>query len=124
MGGGKSRQVEQPGRIGTKAQEASPLISVVLLDLNNSAFQQQWFSLPPPEALAILATLRKIRQLEWDQVYRDKGLRWEVIQSRTGPGGQRIYSLRVTQKARAVAYRDGNVMRFLTLHADHDSAYE
>ena len=97
---------------------------MVLVDLNNSAFQQQWFTLPPPEALAVLATLRKIRQLEWEQVYRDKGLRWEAIQSRTGPRGERIYSLRVTQKARAVAYRDGNVMRFLTLHADHDSAYE
>jgi hypothetical protein len=94
------------------------------LDLNNSAFQQQWFSLPPPEALAVLATLRKIQQLEWDQLYRDKGLRWEAIQSRTGPGGQRIQSIRITQKARAVAYRDGNVMRFLTLQADHDSAYE
>lgn len=96
----------------------------IALDLNNPIFQDNWFALERQEALAVLATLRKIRHLEWDQLYRDKGLRWEAILSRTGPNGQRLYSLRITQRARAVAYREGNTLRLLALHADHDSAYD
>jgi hypothetical protein len=96
----------------------------VRLDLNNPVFQKVWFALGREEALAVLASLRKIHQLEWGQLHRDRGLRWEAILSRLGPGGQRIYSLRVTQRIQAVAYRDGNFLRFLSLHPDHDSAYE
>jgi hypothetical protein len=95
----------------------------ILLDLNNPVFQEDWLSLERQEAVAVLAALRKIKQLEWEQLYRDKGLRWEAILSRQGPGGARIYSLRVTQQVRAVAYRDGEFLRFLSIHADHDSAY-
>ena len=95
----------------------------ILLDLNNAFFQEDWLSLEREEGLAVLAALRKIKQLEWEQLYRDKGLRWEAILSRNGPGGGRIYSLRITQQARAVAYRDGEFLRFLSIHPDHDSAY-
>jgi hypothetical protein len=95
----------------------------IVLDLNNPLFQDDWFALDRQEALAVVATLRKIRQLDWDQLYRDKGLRWEAILSRRGPNGQRLYSLRITKRARAVAYRDGNALRLLALHADHDSTY-
>ena len=95
----------------------------VLLDLNNPVFQADWFSLGRAEALAVLAAFRKIRLLDWEQLYRDPGLRWEAILSRSGPGGQRIYSLRITQRVRAVAYRDGQFLRLLSLHSDHDSTY-
>jgi len=96
----------------------------VLLDLNNPVFQETWFALERENALAVLAALRKIRQLDWDQLYRDKGLHWEAVLSRLGPAGIRLYTLRVTQRMRAVAYRDGDFLRFLSLHPDHDSAYE
>ncbi len=96
----------------------------IVLDLNNPVFQQDWFALEREEALAVLATMRKIRQMDWEQLYRDRGLRWEAILSRTGPAGQRIYSLRVTRRVRAVAYRERDFLRFLSLHADHNSAYE
>ncbi|HLX43888.1 MAG TPA: hypothetical protein VKR43_10660 [Bryobacteraceae bacterium] len=95
----------------------------VVLDLNNPEFQKNWFALEREEQLAVLATLGKIQQMEWDQLYRDRGLHWEAIQSRSGPNDRRIYSLRVTRRSRAVAYRDGDVLRFLTVHADHDAAY-
>ena len=95
----------------------------IVLDLHNPVFQQEWFALEQQEALTVLATLRKIRQMEWEQLYRDKGLRCEAIFSRTGPNGQRIYRLRITQRARAVAYRDGNALRLLALHAGQDSTY-
>ena len=95
----------------------------VLLDLNNPVFQQTWFALERDEALAVLATLRKIQQLNWDQFYGDRGLRWEAILSKAGPAGRRIYSVRITRSMRAVAYREGEFLRLLSLHADHDSAY-
>ena len=96
----------------------------VLLDPNNPVFQEAWFALEREDALAVLATLKKLRQLDWDQLYRERGLRWEAILSRSGPAGRRLYSLRVTRRVRAVAYRDGDFLRLLSLHADHDSAYE
>jgi len=61
--------------------------------------------------------------MTWPQVYADSGLKWEAIHSRQGSGGQRLYSLRVSQAFRAVAYRDGDWLRMLSLHPDHDSAY-
>jgi len=99
------------------------MIARVLLDLNNPVFQQEWLALEREEAISVLATLRKIRLLDWEQLYRDKGLHWEVINSRSGPAGKRIYSLRITRSMRAVAYREGDFLRLLSLHADHDSAY-
>lgn len=95
----------------------------VLLDLNNPVFQQDWFALEREEAMSVLATLRKLRQLDWEELYRDKGLHWEAILSRAGPPGKRLYSLRVTRSMRAVAYREDDFLRFLSLHPDHDSAY-
>jgi hypothetical protein len=95
----------------------------VLLDLNNPVFQDDWFSLGRSDALAVLTTFKKLRQLDREQLYRDSGLRWEAILSRVGPGNQRIYSLRITQRVRAVAYRDGQFLRLLSLHSAHDSAY-
>ncbi len=97
-------------------------MALVLLDLNNPVFEHDWFALDREEARAVLATLRKISQIHWAQLCRDQGLHWEAILSRTGPGGQRIYSLRVTRRVRAVAHREGVFLRFLSLRADHYSA--
>jgi hypothetical protein len=95
----------------------------VKLDLNNPVFQRQLFGLGKSDQRAVLLTLQKLSQLSWEQVYRDKGLRWEAIHSRVGPGGSSLYSLRISQKCRAVGYRDGDWLRLVTLHPDHDSAY-
>jgi len=73
---------------------------------------------------AVFETLRKIQLLDWNQLYSDRGLRWELVESRTGSEGRRLYSLRITRKCRAVGYRDGNILRMVSLHPDHDSAYE
>jgi hypothetical protein len=98
--------------------------TAVRLDLNNIEFQSALFDLQKPEQLAVLATLRKIASVSWDQVHRDKGLHWEAIHSRSGPDGKRLYSLRITQRCRAVAMREGEYLRFLSIHPDHDSAYK
>ena len=48
---------------------------------------------------------------------------WELIQSRQGPSGERLYSLRISRSCRAVAWRGGTWLRLLSLRPDHDSAY-
>jgi len=96
----------------------------VQLDLNNEVFQENWLGLDKQERNRVTDTLRKLRQLSWDQVYRDQGLKWEKITSIHPPKGiDAIYTLRITQSRRATAYRDGNFMRLLSIAPDHDAAY-
>jgi hypothetical protein len=95
----------------------------VLLDLNSPIFQEDFFSLSKEDLVRVTSTLRKLTQLTWNEVYRDKGLNWELVQSKMGPGGTRLYTLRVSIKIRALVFRDGQFLRFLSLHPDHDSAY-
>jgi len=95
----------------------------VLLDLNNPVFQQTLFSLQKGDKIRVLTTLKKISTMTWLQVYRDKGLRWEMIHSRVGPHGHRLYSFRISKGFRALAYREETWLRLLSLHPDHDSAY-
>jgi hypothetical protein len=98
-------------------------MSRILLDLNNPIFQKDLFALSKSEAIAILKILKKISQLTWEQLYKDQGLKWELIRSKQEKQGEKLYSLRVTQKCRAVAIREGDYLRLLSLHSDHDSAY-
>lgn len=96
----------------------------VRLDLNNPIFQENLLTLQKPERHAALDTLNKVRQLTWTQIYRDPGLKWEKVTSVKPPAGiDAIYSLRITQARRATAYRDGELMRFLTVASDHDATY-
>jgi len=96
----------------------------VRLDLNNPVFQDKLLTLQKPERHAALDTLDKIRQLTWNQLYRDPGLKWEKISSVRPPQGiDAIYSLRITQARRATAYRDGDFIRLLTIAPDHDATY-
>jgi hypothetical protein len=71
----------------------------------------------------VVEVLSRLRRLAWDQVYRSAGLKWEKI-GRFAPDGSALYSLRITRKARAVGYRDGDYLRLVSLHLDHDSAYD
>lgn len=96
----------------------------VRLDLNNPVFQESLLTLQKLERHAALDTLDKLRQMTWNQVYRDRGLKWEKIVSvKPPPGIDALYSLRITQARRAVACRDGEFVRLLWIAPDHDSAY-
>lgn len=97
---------------------------LVSLGLNNPELQKHLLTLQKPERHAALDTLNKLRQMTWNQVYRDSRLRWEKIISIKPPKGiDVIYSLRITQARRMIAYRDGEFIRFLTIAPDHDSTY-
>jgi len=96
----------------------------VRLDLNNPVFQKQLFSLPKKEQRSVLGTLRKISNMTWRQIYDDRGLKWEIIYSRSGPNGARLYSFRIGKGFRGVAYREEFWLRILSLHPVHDTAYD
>lgn len=96
----------------------------VQLDLNNPVFQEQLFALGDADVLALLSALKKLRKLDWRTLQTHKGFHWEDAgRTQPAPNGTSIKSIRITKKARALAYRDGNFVRFLSLHLDHDSAY-
>ena len=109
------------------AQPASgSLDQRVELDLNNVVFLQSWFSLEKDEKVRVLNALEKISQLTWGQLYRNQGLKWEAIARSPIPlpkGVATVYTLRVTQARRGVAYRERNFLRMLWVAPDHDVAY-
>lgn len=69
------------------------------LDLNNPVFQEQLLALEKAERPAALDTLNKIRQLTWNQLYLDAGIKWEKITSINPPEGiDAVYSLRMIRR--------------------------
>ena len=97
---------------------------LVRLDLNNPVFQEQLLTPQKAERHAALDTLNKIRQLTWNQLYRDPGIKWEKITSiKPSAGIDAVYSLRISRSRRATAHREGEYMRLLTIAPDHDATY-
>lgn len=90
----------------------------IKLDMNSPEFQEDFVKLEKRELGALANTLKKVRRLTWDQFYRDQGLKWEEIKEKKGE-----FTFRFSKKYRAVALRDGEYLRLISLHADHDSAY-
>ena len=90
----------------------------VRLDLNFPEFQELLLNLDAGELRQAVKTLRKVSKLGWQQLYADQGLKWEELKSAKGR-----FTNRVTRQCRAVVIREGEFMRFLALHFDHDSAY-
>jgi hypothetical protein len=97
--------------------------SRVRLDLNSPEFQDVFLRLEQAELRQVVASLRRLRGLEWTALYRHTGFHWEAIGHLRAPNGAAVYSLRLSQKIRAIAYRDGDLLRFVSLHPDHDSVY-
>ena len=97
----------------------------VRLDLNSPEFLEIFLRLNSTELAQVAGTLDRIRKLDWSNIYASKGLRWEAIDHMKAPDGKSsVYSVRLSQKIRALAFRDGDFMRFISLHPDRDSAYE
>jgi len=93
------------------------------LDLNDPDLKAALSRLSETGRKEDMGTFRKIVQMNWEQIYRDKGLNWEKIKSRPGPADHSLYSFRISRRIRGAAYRDGDFMRVLAVHEDHDSAY-
>jgi hypothetical protein len=97
----------------------------VRLDLNSPEFLEVFLRLEGAELAQVAGSLDQIRKLDWHNVYASKGLQWETISHLKAPDGKStVYSVRLSQKIRALAFREGEFMRFISLHPDHDSAYK
>lgn len=96
----------------------------VRLDLNSPEFQDVFFDLETAQMKQVVASLRRLRQLDWNTLYRHAGFRWEAIEHLRAPNDATVYALRLSERVRAIAYRDGDFLRLISLHPDHDSAYE
>ena len=98
--------------------------TLVELDLNSPVFQSAWSDLELTDQEKVLATFKKFRQLTWNQIYRDKGLKWEKIHSVTAPKGiEALYSFRVSKSIRGIGFREDHFLRVLLIEPDHDAAY-
>ena len=96
----------------------------VLLDLNNPVFLDDFLALEKTELVRVVKALRKIRSMDWETFVRHRGSRWEEVGHIRAPNARPAHSFRLSQKYRALAYREGDFLRVLSLHLDHDSAYE
>ncbi|MCI5138381.1 MAG: hypothetical protein D3922_08185 [Candidatus Electrothrix sp. AR1] len=93
------------------------------LDLNFPGFQEDLFGLEKKELNALIRTLRRCSKMDFQQVTRSSGLNVEKIKSMQTEQGHSVYSLRVSRSFRATFTVQGDFLRFIGLHPDHDSAY-
>lgn len=110
--------------------QASAQHQLILCDLGFPRLQVELLKLEMAEFDQVEETVRKIEKMTWDQIYKTssktqkRGLNWEIIENQTTRSGKKIASIRISKKFRARVCRDGRHMRFISLHPDHDSAYE
>ena len=102
---------------------------LVLCDLSFPRLQAELLELESAEFDQVEETVKKIEKMTWDQIYKTssktqkRGLNWEIIENQMTRSGKKIASIRISKKFRARVCRDGQYMRFISLHPDHDSAY-
>ncbi|HEY3665546.1 MAG TPA: hypothetical protein VGL19_06075, partial [Polyangiaceae bacterium] len=80
----------------------------VRLDLNSPEFLEVFLHLEQIELAQVAGSLDRIAKLDWSNVYASKGLHWEAIEHLTAPDRKsQIYSVRLSQKIRGLAFREG-----------------
>lgn len=90
---------------------------MIELDLNDEGFQNDFFALEKNDVTKVMSTLKKLRQMTWEQIYQDHGLHWEWIEDKD------YYTIRASQKIRFSARRVESGIQFFGVFTDHDSAY-
>jgi len=94
------------------------------LDLNFPDFQKDLFKLEKKEFYALIKTLQTLSRMDFNQIRQSSGLNLERIKTMRTRKENTIYSLRITRSFRATLTIEGNYLRFISLHTDHDSAYK
>ncbi len=94
------------------------------IDLNFPDFQKDFFELEKNELYALIKTFRTLSRMDFDQLRRSSGLNLEHLKSTKTRKGNPIYSIRITRSFRAILSIEGEYLRFISLHPDHDSAYK
>jgi hypothetical protein len=118
-----SKTKPQPKAVSTQHE-------YVECDLEFPRFIKELSELEAIEFDQVEDSIEKIKKMTWDQIYKTssktqkRGLNWEPIERQTTKSGKKIASIRISKKFRARVCRDGKFMRFISLHPDHDSAYD
>ena len=113
-----------------KNKNKSTQHELVECDLEFPLFQKQIKSLTQQEYDELDRCIDKIESMTWQQIYQTssrsqkRGLNWEPLQGQKTASGCIIASIRVTKKFRARVTRTEKYMKFISLHSDHDSAYQ
>ena len=94
------------------------------IDLNFPDFQKDLFKLEKKELYALIKTFRTPSRMDFDQLRSSPGLNLEQIKKTKTREGHPIYSIRITRSFRAILSMEGDYLRFISLHPDHDSAYK
>jgi len=94
------------------------------IDLNFPDFQKELFKLERNELFAFIKTLKILSRMDFDQFRRSPGLNLEKLKNIKTRKGLPIYSIRISRSFRAILSMEGEYLRFISLHPDHDSAYE
>ena len=94
------------------------------LDLNFPDFQKDLFKLEKKELYALIKTLQTLSRMDFNQIRQSSGLNLERIKTMRTRKENTIYSIRITRSFRATLTIEGNYLRFISLHTDHDSAYK
>ena len=93
------------------------------IDLNFPDFQKDLFKLEKKDLYALIKTLRSLSKMDFDQLRSSSGLNLEQIKKTKTRKGNPLYSIRITRSFRALLSIEGDYLRFISLHPDHDSAY-
>jgi hypothetical protein len=94
------------------------------IDLIFPDFQKDLFMLEKKELSALIKTFRTLSKIDFDQLRSSSGLNLEQIKKTKTRKGNLLYSIRITRSFRALLSIEGDYLRFISLHPDHDSAYK
>ena len=94
------------------------------IDLNFPPFQQDLFSLDKTKLSIFVQSVKKINKMDLRQVQQSSGLNLEKIKNIKTPNGKTLYSIRMSKSFRAVICIEDDFIRFISLHPDHESAYQ
>ncbi|MGZ3689801.1 MAG: hypothetical protein ACXVBW_15975 [Bdellovibrionota bacterium] len=103
---------------------------LVQVDLEFPRLQSELETLELEQLLQFRNCIEKIQKMTWAQILatssksQKRGLNWEPLPDQSTASGGVIATIRVTQKCRARVTREGVFMRFISIHPDHDGAYE
>lgn len=113
-----------------KSASTSTQQELVECDLEFPRILKELYELEADELDQVEKSVEKIKQMTWEQIYQTssktqkRGLNWEPIKGQSTASGKTIASIRISNKFRARVCRDGKYMRFISLHPDHDGAYD
>jgi hypothetical protein len=87
-------------------------------------FVQEALAQSGPIRVGLAKTLRIAGELGFAELLNHQGIHLEKLSGKVDPATRKpLYSLRLTQAARAMALVDGDYLIFLSIEPDHDKAY-